>query len=266
MLERRKDCLALVLTAATAGGCSSWVSPNAGRPAYIKQYVEAHYRELGSQFVAPLTRKDFAKQLKSSRVLYLGDHHRDQDLHFQIVELVGWICDQGLRPVIGMEAIGSQDNPSLQEFMSGGIEFEELRRRIARRWPLSWLERSGVDREFFRALLQQARYRRLDAFPLEPTPRLPLEKRDALMATTIKRVLRLYPDRLVIVIVGHAHIMGDGHLRGRVGAKSLAITARCSPALTRLLPAQLSIDPTSLLRTNRDVLFFPKIAATRLPD
>jgi len=248
MLERRKDCLALVLTAATAGGCSSWVSPNAGRPAYIKQYVEAHYRELGSQFVAPLTRKDFAKQLKSSRVLYLGDHHRDQDLHFQIVELVGWV------------------NPSLQEFMSGGIEFEELRHRIAQRWPLSWLERSGVDREFFRALLQQARYRRLDAFPLEPTPRLPLEKRDALMATTIKRVLRLYPDRLVIVIVGHAHIMGDGHLRGRVGAESLAITARCSPALTRLLPAQLSIDPTSLLRTNRDVLFFPKIAATRLPD
>jgi Haem-binding uptake, Tiki superfamily, ChaN len=264
MFERTKDTLALIL--ASAGVCGACAGPDTGRPTYIKQYVDAHYSELGDSFLPPLTRTEFLKRLKSTRVLYIGDHHRDQELHHQIVDLVGWICARGLRPVIGMEALGSQDNKSLQEFLSGGIEFEALRRRVARRWPLSWLERDGVDHDFFRRLLQQARRRRLDAFPLEPTPRLPLAQRDALMATTIRRVLRLYPNRLIIVIVGHAHIMGDGHLRGRVGAESLAIGARCSPALMTHLADQLPIEPTSFLRSNRGVLFFPEIVATRLSD
>ncbi len=263
---RKWKSLSLALAVASSGGCSvSWDAP-APQQLCLKNYVDAHFQQLGTEFVDALPRTDFLTQLRRTRVLYLGDHHRDAHLHARILELLDWICAQGLRPVIGMEAIGSQDNPGLQEFVAGGIELEALRRRIAIRWPLSWLERDGVDRAFFLNLLRRTRRHELDAFPLEPTPRLGLDHRDGVIATNIRRALRLYPDRLILVIVGHAHILGDGHLLGRVGAPSMTIAARCSPVLTRAIAQHPPVGKNEFLRTDRGVLFFPPANIERISD
>lgn len=266
MRNRKCHSLSLALAAVSVSGCSlTWQTPDP-QPRYLKKYLDAHFEELGTEFVDALPRSDFLAKLRQTRVLYIGDHHRDAQLHARILELLDWICAQGLRPVVGMESIGSQDNPSLQEFLSGGIDFDELRGRVARRWPLSWLDRDGVDRTFFRELLRRTRKHRLDAFPLEPTPRLELDLRDGLIATNVQRALRLHPDRLVVVIVGHAHILGNGHLLGRVGVPSMTIAARCSPALTRALAKHPPVRGGEFLRTDRGVLFFPRPNAKRVSD
>ncbi len=261
---RKWNSLSLALAVAIPGGCSvSWDTPGP-QELYLKNYVDAHFHALGTEFVDALSRTDFLTQLRRTRVLYLGDHHRDVQLHARMLELLDWICAQGLRPVIGMEAIGSQDNPSLQEFLVGGIQLDALRRRIVSRWPLSWLERQGVDRAFFRDLLRRTHRHKLDAFPLEPTPRFGLDHRDGVIATNIRRALRLYPDRLILVIVGHAHILGDGHLLGRVGAPSMTIAARCSPVLTRAIARHPPVGKHEFLRTDRGVLFFPPRSVERI--
>ena len=198
----------------------------------------------------------FAKMLRDKRILFLGDHHRDSDLHRQMLELIDWACANGHRPVLGIEAVGIQDDANLQEYLAGGITLARLRARIARRWPLSWLESDDVDHSFFRQLLSRAKTKAMPVFCLEPTPRHTLTARDTIIASNIRRALRLHQDRLLIVIVGHAHLLGRGHLTGRVGVPSIAVGARLSPTLEALAESHPPIGAGEFLRTERGVLFF----------
>ena len=88
--------------------------------------------------------------------------------------------------------------------------------------------------------------------------------RDGIIATNIRRALRLYPDRVIVVFVGDAHILGDGHLLGRVGAPSLTIAARFSPVLARALADHPPAREDEFLRTDRGVLFFSPSSAERV--
>jgi hypothetical protein len=250
--------LALLALPAAAGltGCIGWTRDPQGRPEYLASYIDTHYDDLGTRFVQPVSRTGFAARLEGARVLFLGDHHRDHQLHARILELIEWICESGHRPVMGVEAVGIQDDASLQEYLSGDIELQVLRRRIARRWPHSWLDNPEVDAPFFRDLLGLARAHRLPTFALEPTPRLALGERDAIIAQNIRRAVRLHPDRLIIVLVGHAHLFGQGHLYGRIGVESLAIAPRLSPLLGGQLAGQPAIPDSAFLCSDRGVLFF----------
>src|SRR5690606_29507413 len=133
-------------------------------------------------------REEFAFRLRRAGLLFLGDHHRDGDLHDHLRGLLEWICTSGLRPVLGLEAIGLEDNPDLQEYLAGGIPLDTLRRRMRYRWADSWLDNPDVDHEFFREVLRLARRFGLPVFPLESTPRsTSLSQRDAAMARSIVR-------------------------------------------------------------------------------
>ena len=243
-----------VLFLASVGGCTlGWSAEPETEE--LENYIEDHMQALGQRFISPLTRSGFSARLRDARVLYLGDHHRDTEHHQQILELINWVCDQGYRPVLGIEAIGTEDNPDLQEYLNDDISLELLRTRVLVRWPDSWLDNATVDAGFFRSLLRLARERGLSAFPLEPAPRLGLHERDSVIAKQIRRALVLHRGELLIVVVGHAHLLGSGHLVGRVGAPSLVIGARFSEVLEREFRNHPVIGETEFLRTDRDVLF-----------
>ena len=239
------------------GACSGLPSGQQSRPEYLTAYIDAHYQDLGKQFIAPMTRDQFQKRLGETRVLFLGDHHRDPGLHAQIMELISWLAKRGLQPVLGVEAIGIQDVAILQEFLTGDIGLDQLRRSTKARWSDSWLDNPDVDQSFYRDLLKAARQQRLPVFCLEPTPRHPLARRDTMIASNIRRALRLHPDNLIVVIVGHAHLLGQGHLVGRVGAPALAVAARFSPRLRRAAAGRPDVEESSFLQTERGILFFP---------
>ena len=255
----------LVLTAIVVGGCKSgyldWErrklpgEPN--RPAYLQAYVNAHYRDLGTHFTTRLSLDRFQDEVSKVRVLFLGDHHRDELLHDKMVVLLHWLMEQGHQPVLGLEAIGFDDNADLQEFLAGGIGITELCSRITKRWPRSWLaDDTDVDSTYFRALLNLAKDRGLPVFPLEPTPRLPLANRDSIIARSTRDAARAYPNRLIVVVVGHAHLLGKGRLVARVGLPSLAIGARMSQPLTRAYLDYPRPEEPCFLRTTSGILFF----------
>ena len=264
MTTRHTIRIGLLLAATSLSSCS--VGWQDARDKQLERYLHTHLDALGTGFVKPMSLDEFATHLQTTRIVYLGDHHKDMGLHRKMLELIEWICDLGHRPVLGFEAVGIQDNPSLQEYLAGGIDLRTLRRRIASRWPSSWLEKDDVDRTFFRAVLAQARAHNLDGFALEPTPRRPLAERDAVMATNVRRAMRLYPDRLIIVIVGHAHLLGDGHLTGRVGGVHLTIAARFSPALEQAYLQHPPETREGFFRTDTGVLFFPRDLSGRISD
>ncbi|MCA8958376.1 MAG: ChaN family lipoprotein [Planctomycetes bacterium] len=242
----------------------AWTTPSCRYPAppvgvELDHYIDAHYRDLGECFVRPLDRAEFGERLEHCRVLFLGDHHRDSTLHAAILELIDWLCARGKHPVLGIEAVGIEDNASLQEFLAGGVSLGTLRERIARRWARSWLEPGDVDHAFYRSLLVRARRSRLPVFCLEPAPRAPLDERDATIASNIRRALRLHPDRLVVVVVGHAHLLGLGNLTARVDAPCLTFGARVSPRLKAKAADLGPVPVDALLRSDRGVLFFPVV-------
>ena len=224
-----------------------------GGPAYLESYKDAYFRDLGDRFVGSRSRKELLGDLHATRVLYLGDHHGDFGLHQRQLHLLREIRDAGIRTVLGLEAVGTSDQGALAEFMLGG-ELTDLRNQVRRRWPDSWLEDGQVDGAFYRAVLEAARANRWPVFALEPTPRLPLFQRDEVIAENIRRAHERHPNRLLVVLVGQAHLLGEGRLIDRVGLAHIAIGARPSPRLARS-----TISPRmagTFLRSISGVLFF----------
>ncbi len=257
--------LLLSLSSILTGGCQSgyldWerkqLPGEPERPAYLQAYVNAHYRDLGTHFSVRFSMDRFHEELLGARVLFLGDHHRDELLHDKMVALLHWLIEQGHKPVLGLEAIGFDDNADLQEFLAGGIDLVELAGRAVRRWPGTWLtDQSSVDSSYFRALLNLAKENGLAVFPLEPAPRLPLANRDSVIARGIRDAAHAYPGRLIVVVVGHAHLLGKGRLVARVGLPSLAIGARMSQQLTTAYLDYPRAQKPCFLKTTSGILFF----------
>ena len=121
--------------------------------------------------------------------------------------------------------------------------------------PGSWLDSDEVDSAFYRYLLLAAREWRVPAYALEPIPRLPLSQRDAVIAARVRRIALAHPEALLVVVVGHAHLLGEGGLLARVALPNVAVGARLSVALHRQL-AEVRPPPGTVLRTPSGVLFF----------
>lgn len=199
----------------------------------------------------------FENEISRKRVLFLGDHHRDEELHDKMVALLSWLIERGHHPVLGLEAVGFGDKADVQQFLAGDMDIAELCSRITKRWPRSWLaDGSDVDSAYFRALLHLAKGKGLRVFPLEPTPRLPLGNRDSVIARSIRDAARAHPDQLIVVVVGHAHLLGEGRLIARVGLPSLAIGARMSEPLTRAYLDYPRAERPCFLKTTSGILFF----------
>lgn len=235
--------IALLFGLALAGGLPSCAAPalqwrgrapedpDPSGPRYLRHYKDSHFRELGDHFTGGVTDAMFSKELAASRVLYLGDHHHDHDLHARMLALLSELHARGHRLRLGLECIGIEDAPALDSYLAGQASLTDLAERARNRWPDSWLTTDRVDAAFYRELLRRARANRWPAFALEPTPRLPLYERDHVIAATINAEATSHPDDLVVVIVGHTHLLGEGRLISRVGLRHCAIGPRLSVSL-----------------------------------
>lgn len=251
---------------AASGGAAALEDPEPSGPRYLRAYKESHYRSLGSDLIGTLDWDQFDERVANADVLFLGDHHFDQGLHDQIIRTITRLSDEGHDVAIGIEAIGMQDEAALAQYLSGAWSLDALRDAVRGRWPDSWLDHDAVDSAFYRKLLATARQTSSAVFALEPTPRLTLAERDAFIGKRIRAVRGLMPDRLLVVVIGHAHLYGQGRLAERTGLRSLAVCARLSRSLSQSA-ASLPIEAPEASRprfveSDRGVLFFdPRIAA-----
>lgn len=224
-----------------------------GTPEYLEAYKDAYFRDLGDRFVATWTERELLANLRSVRVLYLGDHHEDSTLHSHQLRLLDQIGRYGIQIALGLEAVGTQDRAAVDRFLAGGTT-DRLRREIRQRWPGSWLEQSQIDGAFYLSLLHRARQSDWPVFALEPAPRLPLSERDATIAANIREAARRHPGHLLVVVVGQAHLLGEGRLIDRVDLTHLAIGAGPSQQLTESATAPRIAG--TFLRSTSGVFFF----------
>lgn len=210
----------------------------------LRDYRAAFERSAGDRFTAAISTTGLLTGLAGQRVLWLGDHHGSERLHRRQRELLAALLRTGQRPVLALEAIGTQDEAAVADYLAGhGDEFRLLA-ALRRRWPSHWLEDPAVDAPHWRELLRIARAHRLPVHALEPTPRLPLAERDAVIAAKVTALAATYPDRLIVVWIGQAHLRGRGDLVARVGLPATAVGGEPVPALaaaptTGLPPAEL---------------------------
>jgi hypothetical protein len=252
----------LLLLAACTGPSLSWrdrprpEDPAPSGPPDLQRYKESHYQALGRRFAASLGHDELLRELATARVLYLGDHHADRALHARHERLLDALAATGRPFVLGLEALGFADEPALRRYLAGDATLDQLRRAVASRWPDSWLEDvSNVDAPFYRRLLARARTGAVPVFALEPVPRAPLRDRDAIIAARIRNAADQHADALVVVVLGHAHLLGDGNVVGRVGLPHVVFGARLSATLAERYAGE-SRPRVGFLRTDTGVVFF----------
>jgi len=222
-------------------------------PSTLRDYHAAFERGAGSRIDGGASQQDFVALLRSRRALFLGDHHRDAELHVCHRELLRELAASGGKVVLLLEAVGVEDQPAVDDYLSGRITMEALGQRSCARWPSSWLANGDVDVDHYRELLRIARHAHIEAFGLEPAPRLPLAQRDARIAAQVRAVAAARPDALLVVVVGQSHLLGEGRVVERAGLPCTVVGAEPPASLSRELPIANAHD---LVRTNRDVWFF----------
>jgi len=247
-MHRRPWLVTTTLMIATS--CSSPGGPPA--TAAVERYRASFHESAGSRLVATCDRDELATALRSVRVLWLGDQHGSSRVHALQSELLTDLMQRGFRLALVLEAIGKQDEPAVRRYLAGETTMKELRTTVKQRWDGSWLDDPELDPWFYRSLLMIARSRQPDAqrdgivlaedrqraldaalpvLALEPTPRAPLAERDEKMAAVVREAAAMHSDRLIVVIVGQTHLLGEGDLVGRTGLPSLAIGAEPRPVL-----------------------------------
>ncbi len=225
--------LAALLAACTPGEFV-WRDPETDE---LADYRAAFAAAAGSQFVAECDLDELLAWAAASRVLWLGDHHFSERLHASLDRLLQRLAERGVPVVLCLEAIGTQDQPAVDAFLGGERPLATLRRDIAARWPGSWLEDGELDGRFYRGLLTRARSAGWPVRAIEPVPRPPLLARDAGIAETVRAVAAAHPRRLVVVVVGQAHLLGLGDLIARTGLPAVGVGGEPPAGLAAAAPA-----------------------------
>ena len=234
--------------------------PDPSGAQYLRRYKEAFYQSLGDEFEEAWSEAELLHQIQSARVLFLGDHHTDSALHRRQLALLDTLRAAEIPLVFGLESIGEQDRPVLRQFLMGAIDMERLIAGIESRWPGSWLSSNQLDSGFYRSVMRRAREWQSPTFALEPVPRLPLNLRDPLIAENIRMASERHPDRLIVCIVGHAHLLGRGRLLERVGQPAIATGARLSRSLAeRWSTHRLDAPGAAVVISESGVAFFPEL-------
>lgn len=243
-------CANLLMAACAIDDFNWQDGPDGGLAAYKQSFTAA----VGDRFVAGTTWPELQQRLRGCRVLWLGDEHDDVELHGRHLQVLQSLHEAGFRLALGLEAIGQQDEPLVAEYLDGRMDMERLREAMRRRWSGSWLDDTDLDSAHFRALLSFGKRHGLPVFALEPTPRLPLRQRDAIVVSAVQAAAERYPDRLLVVVVGQSHLLGTGAVMARCRLPSQGIGATPPSPLRQAATADW--PAASLLQSSGGLWFF----------
>lgn len=214
-------------------GLAGCASPNAEPklPPDLAAYREAFVNDVGTRFVEECDQQQMFEKIAAARVLWLGDMHANSRLHALQSEFLTALQNRGIKLLLALEAIGTQDEARVKEFLEGDGKQVEMERDIRKRWPESWLSDLSLDPFYYRGLLSMAKRNQWPVVGLEPTPRVPLAQRDDIIANSVRAAAAAHPERLVVVIVGQAHLLGQGDLVRRTGLPAVALGGTPPPSL-----------------------------------
>lgn len=206
-------------------------------PAELAAYQAAFETAVDQPFGAAIDRPQLLQRIRGARVLWLGDTHTSSRLHALQSELLQDLEQAGIPYALVLEAIGTEDMPFVQAFLDGQSDLRKLRQAMRGRWSGSWLDDPELDPFFYRLLLQNARRNKSPVLALEPTPRGTLSARDAAMPGVVRSAAAAHPERLIVVVVGQAHLVGGGDVVRATDLPSVVLGGEPPLHLARRSPA-----------------------------
>ena len=251
----RAPKLSVVLAATILAAChlTSFGRPR-GSGASFQEYRESFAAAAGDAFIEQLDQRELRRRARQQRTVWLGDHHRHSRLHALHLELLSELERGGAKITLLLEAVGTQDQPIVDAYLAGQLDMRALRANTRARWRGSWLDDPALDPAYFRSLLSFAREREIPVRALEPTPRGPLATRDTILAGAVAAARAAYSDRLLVVVLGQSHLLGEGDVVRRSGAGGLVVGGQPTSPLMQARPARAL--PGSVWRSNGDVYWF----------
>lgn len=256
--SERAQCRALrsaiALAAALASSCANNAFDWQGRsPSQLEEYRQAFQDRAGTRFIAAASREQFLTLAKTKAALFLGDHHRDADVHAEQRALLRDLVGHGARVQLLLEAIAVEDQIRIDDYLRGEMSMERLVAECRARWPEAWIAGGDVDPEHWRGMLRIAKELRIPVHGLEPAPRLPLTERDARIAAQARTIALANEGSLVVVIVGQSHLLGPGRVVERTGLPCTVVGAALPKPLARIEAMRPDAD---VARTDQGVWFF----------
>ncbi|MEO0481475.1 MAG: ChaN family lipoprotein [Planctomycetota bacterium] len=217
-------------------------------PDWLVEYRESSYRAQGTELGDATGTDELLTAARTTGMLLLGDLHQDVMLHALHRSLIARLNEQDTPVVLVLEALASQDDEHTTAYLNDELTIEELRERIASRWPRSWLEPSrSWDYLAWRSMLRTAKANEWPVYGLEEAPRRPLLERDELIAMNLRSLRSRHPDRLVVAILGQAHLAGEGTVGDRLADDAVRVLVRPSTALEEAASDEESEKPFSNL-------------------
>ncbi len=190
----------------------------------LDAYLASFAAAAGTSIDAARPASAMADTIAEARLVWLGDHHRSPRLHRLQIDLLTALRARGARLAFALEAIGTEDEGDVARWLGGREPLDALRTTIRARCAGSWLDADDdLDAPFYRDLVTFARDHRIPIAALEPIPRVPIHQRDDRMAARVRAVAEAWPDRVIVVVVGQAHLVGTGDLVRRTGLGGITI-------------------------------------------
>ena len=115
-----KQLIFVTLVVVFTASCSQDFLWQGGPGSELHAYRASFTASAGRELVAQVPRAQLLRDLKSAQILWLGDHHRHSRLHALQMELLQQLQQQGRAMCLGLEAIGVQDQPLVDDFLAGG--------------------------------------------------------------------------------------------------------------------------------------------------
>lgn len=206
--------------------------------------LQTYVRRYNAEFSRPWSKSSYEvlnREIEASQVILGADFHafsQSQRIHLRLLRNLP--LD---RPVVlGLEAISSRQQKTLDQYLEGRLEEGEFLKRV--KWQESW----GFPFENYRPLLQLAKERgfRVRGVNREETSgkiESSLLRRDEHCADLIAQWLRKEPQTLIYVIIGDLHL-AERHLplaiekRAPVDSKVLTILQNSEHLYFRLAKAR----------------------------
>jgi hypothetical protein len=223
----------------------------------LAEYKRAHFRALGDEIGGHRSREAVIAMILANDLLWLGDRHDAATIHREQLALLRELHTRGRRLVLAIEAIGVHDEPEVERFLTGAIDLRRLRIALAAKPDGSWLDSAQLDSDFYRELLAFAKDAQVPVRALEAIPRPPLAQRDARMATRIREVRTEHADALLVVVVGHVHLLGDGHLLDAAKLGGVVLLPVVGPVMAGAIAAKRRGGVDEFVVTSDGVLVWP---------
>ncbi len=176
----------------------------------LRKYKRTYNAEFRHYHVS--TKAELMEAVLASDMVFLGDYHTLRQAQQTLVKLLEEVLPRRLEIVLALEMVRRDDQPVLDEYMSGAISTEEFLEKIdyEHTWGFPW--------SYYQPIFEKAFEHGLRVVGINSSSEggaHTLEERDNIAAEIVAREALARPEAMIIVFDGDLHMAGP-HLPAKI--------------------------------------------------